>query len=186
MGPVPWVTGDVDGNMSVSIRDARHSAADREWIQHAHNEYLNDLTRVNMNTGLFPVFGDFGDREPDIMARWFADDSSHALIILQNDRPVGFALVSRPPVNVRDEVDYRLAEFFITASARRLGIGGNAAALIFGRFAGRWEITEFTRNNAAVAFWRAVVGKYTGGRYRESVANGEVRQVFRSDNRERG
>lgn len=169
--------------MTVSIRDASASAADRQWIQRTYGEYLNDLTAMNMNTGMFPVFGqsgEFGDREPDLMARWFADDSSHPLVILQDGRPVGFALVSRPPVNRRTEIDFRLAEFFVTASARRLGIGSNAAVLIFSRFAGRWEIIEFLRNTGALAFWRTVVGKYTAGRYRESVANGEVRHVFKS------
>lgn len=169
--------------MTVSIRDARHSPADRQWIQRTYAEYLADLTASSMNTGMFPAFLDsaeFGDREPDLMARWFADDSSHPLVILQNDRPVGFALVSRPPVNQRRELDFRLAEFFITSNARRLGVGRSAATLIFSRFAGRWEITEFLRNTAAVAFWRSVVGRYTHGRYRESVANGEVRQVFSS------
>jgi predicted acetyltransferase len=169
--------------MTVSIRDARDSAVDRQWIQNAYGEYLADLTSSSMNTGMFPAFGnssEFGDREPDLMARWFADDSSHPLIILQNDRPVGFALVSRPPVNQRNDIDFRLAEFFVTASARRLGVGASAATLIFSRFAGRWEVIEFLRNTGAVAFWRAVIGKYTSGRYRESVASGEVRHVFQS------
>ncbi len=97
-----------------------------------------------------------------------------------HDRPVGFALVSRPPVNRRTEIDFRLAEFFVTASARRLGVGANAATLIFSRFAGRWEVIEFLRNTGAVAFWRNVIGKYTSGRFREAVANGEVRHVFQS------
>ncbi len=169
--------------MTVSIRDARDSQVDRQWIQNSYGEYLADLTSSSMNTGMFPVFGksgEFGDREPDLMARWFADDSSHPLVILQNDRPVGFALVSRPPVNRRNDIDFRLAEFFITAGARRLGVGESAATLIFSRFAGRWEVIEFLRNTGAVAFWRTAIGNYTAGRYRESVANGEVRHVFQS------
>jgi predicted acetyltransferase len=59
-------------------------------------------------------------------------------------------------------------------------VGASAATLIFSRFAGRWEVIEFLRNTGAVAFWRAVIGKYTSGRYRESVASGEVRHVFQS------
>jgi len=169
--------------MTVSIRDARHSPPDQQWIQESYGEYLTDLSGASMNTGMFPAFSktaEFGDREPDLMAHWFADDSSHPLVILHNSRPVGFALVSRPPVNRRNEIDFRLAEFFVTASARRLGIGASAATLIFSRFAGRWEVIEFLRNTAAVAFWRHVIGKYTSGRFREAVANGEVRHVFQS------
>lgn len=163
--------------MPVSIRDAQHSAHDRTWIQRHYPEYLNDLSDLSMNTGMFPAYH---EREAELLARWFADDSSHPLIILKDDRPSGFALVSRPPRNQRSEIDFRMAEFFITPQVRRLGIGRDAASLIFSRFAGTWEVTEFLYNKPAVAFWRSVVAQYTNGRFRETMAHGEVRQVFRS------
>ena len=50
--------------------------------------------------------------------------------------------------------------------------------LILDRFAGRWEITEFQRNRAAVQFWRGIVSSYTRGDYIERVADGEDRQNF--------
>jgi predicted acetyltransferase len=133
-----------------------------------------------MNTGMFPVVGEFGDRQPDMLARWFADDTSHPLVILKQDLPVGFALVSRPPLNLRHQLDYRMAEFYVMKAARRRGVGHDAACLIFRRFAGRWEVLEYQRNEGAVAFWRAVVSDFAQGRYRESVSNGEVRQLFSS------
>jgi predicted acetyltransferase len=164
----------------VSIRDALHSPHDRSWIQKSYAEYLEDLSQLSMNTGIFPAAGEFGEREPELMARWFADDSSHPLIILKNDRPVGFALVSRPPRQHRATIDFRLAEFFVKTSERRLGIGREAALLIFNRFAGTWEVSEFLYNKPAVAFWRSVVSEFTRGRFRESTAHGEVHQVFTS------
>jgi Predicted acetyltransferase len=130
-----------------------------------------------MNTGLFPAYA---EREPELMARWFADDSSHPLIILKDEQPVGFALVSRPPRNRREQFDYCMAEFFVVASARRRGVGRDAAHLIFNRFAGNWLITEFAYNKAAVAFWRAIISDYTGGRFRETLAYGEIKHMFRS------
>jgi len=173
--------------MFVSIRDARGSKEDRRWIQESYKEYLDDLTRINQNTGMFPAFrlqGDalfeFGDREPDMMARWFADDSSYPLVILRDQQPQGFALVSRPMMQ-RATVDYRLAEFFIARQARRRGIGREAAELIFNRFDGRWEVVEFLRNQVAVAFWRNIVAQYTHGRFQESVRQGEVRHTFRTE-----
>jgi predicted acetyltransferase len=42
-------------------------------------------------------------------------------------------------------IDYRMAEFFICGTSRRLGIGRTAVNLILNRFAGRWEITEYLR-----------------------------------------
>ena len=174
--------------MFVSIRDARSSKSDRQWIEGSYKDYLDDLTRVSLNTGMFPAFGgfngdsgaEFGDREPDIMARWFADDSSYPLLILRDKEPQGFALVSRPTMK-RSDVDYRLAEFFIVKRSRRSGVGREAAELIFNRFDGRWEIVEFLRNQAAVAFWRNIVGHYTHGRFHEAVMHGEVRHTFRSE-----
>jgi predicted acetyltransferase len=77
-----------------------------------------------------------------------------------------------------NSADHRLAEFFVTKSARRLGVGREAAVLIFNRFNGRWEITEMLRNQPAVAFWRDVVGGYTHGDFRESIQQGEVRHLF--------
>lgn len=166
--------------MPVSIRDAQHSESDRAWIQKQYTEYLDDLSRMTMNTGVFPASGEYGEREAELMARWFADDSSHPLVILKDERPVGFALVSRPLRNQRSRTDFRMAEFFITSAARRRGAGRDAANLIFNRFAGSWEIMEFLYNKPAVKFWRSVVGQYTGGRFQESVAHGEIRQVFNS------
>jgi predicted acetyltransferase len=164
--------------MTIRIRDAKHSPADRSWIQSQYLEYLEDLSQLSMNTGMFPAVGEYGERESELMARWFADDSAHPLIILQNDRPCGFALVSRPPRNQRDQIDFRMAEFFVALDVRRLGVGRDAARLIFDRFAGTWEITEFLYNQPAVSFWRAIVNDYTQGKYRESSVHGELKQVF--------
>src|SRR5689334_19119223 len=140
-----------------------------------------------LDAGIFPVYGEFGQREPDLLARWFADDRSHPLLILQSGRPVGFALVVRPPGRPAgagsQAPDYHLSEFFIQQRYRRLGVGREAATLIFNRFAGRWEVTEYLRNAGAVAFWRRVIGAYARGKYQERVADGEVRQTFTSVSR---
>lgn len=166
--------------MPVSIRDALNSPRDRQWIQAQYPEYLEDLSQLSMNTGIFPSSQAV---QTELMARWFADDGSYPLVILHNDHPAGFALVSRPPRNRREHVDFRMAEFFVALKSRRLGIGRDAARLIFDRFAGSWEITEFVQNKAAVSFWRSILVEYTGGKYRETVAQGEVHQSFTSGNR---
>jgi predicted acetyltransferase len=160
----------------VSVRDARASPADRLWIQSVYRDYLDDL---NPGTGLFPRLGEIGHREPDQIAHWFGDPNTYPLLIMRGDEPVGFARVVRLlTVKAQPRVDYRLAEFFITRTRRRLGIGQTAVQLILSRFAGRWEITEYLRNAVAVSFWRRVVGTYTKGTYSERIMNGEVHQVF--------
>jgi len=168
--------------VAVSIRDAKRSPDDRKWIQGVYPDYLSDLAMLN--TGIFPMLGEHGHREPDLLARWFADDRSHPLLIVKGEQPAGFALIVRPPPSpqVRPVIDYRLSEFFVLHKARRLGVGRDAATLIFNRFAGQWEVTEYLRNAGAVSFWRRVIGHYTDGAYTERTADGEVRQFFRSVN----
>jgi len=166
--------------VTVSVRDARPSESDRLWIGGIYREYLDDLSV--QNTGLFPMLGEIGHREPDQIARWFGDRTAVPFVILKSDERVGFALVARGGASApgRTPIEYRMAEFFIVRASRRLGIGRTAVQLILNRFAGTWEITEYLRNPAAVSFWRRVVAGYTHGRYQERVVNGEVRQVFDS------
>lgn len=165
---------------TVSVRDARASESDRRWIQSVYRDYLDDLAP---DTGIFPVLGEVGHREPDQIQRWFGDPNAFPLIILKASEPVGFAMVARAARNLslaQPRVEYRMAEFFIARTRRRLGIGEMAVQLIFSRFAGRWEITEYLRNTGAVSFWRRVVATYTRGSYQERIVNGEVRHVFES------
>jgi predicted acetyltransferase len=165
-------------SVTVSVRDARASDSDRRWIQSVYRDYLDDLAP---DTGIFPVLGEVGHREPDQILRWFGDPSVFPLVILKAEEPVGFAMVARAaPSAAKPRIDYRMAEFFITRTRRRLGIGATAVQLILSRFAGRWEITEYRRNATAVSFWRKVVAAYTRGSYQERIVNGEVRQVFES------
>jgi predicted acetyltransferase len=166
--------------MSVSLRDARHSLEDQKWIQRIYPEYLEELAEVSHHgTGVFPVHGEHGGREGELLARWFRDERSHPLVILERGVPVGFALVSRPLVpRAEGAAQYRMAEFYVGRNHRRRGIGRAASALIFSRFAGAWEVGEAQSNSEAVAFWRRVIQGYTHGRYRERLSEGEVRQMF--------
>src|SRR5881397_933820 len=60
-----------------------------------------------------------------------------------------------------------ISEFFILRRHRRRGVGTETARLVFDTFRGKWEVTQLTRNVEAQAFWRRVIGGYTGGRYEE-------------------
>jgi predicted acetyltransferase len=165
--------------VTVSVREARSSQSDRLWISSVYRDYLDDLSALN--TGLFPILGEVGHREPDLLARWFSDRNAFPLVILKATERVGFAMVARTSGPAGSSAaEYRMAEFFISRASRRLGVGRTAVQLILNRFAGRWEITEYLRNPVAVSFWRRVVSGYTRGQYQERVINGEVRQVFDS------
>lgn len=163
--------------MTVSLRDARAHVHDQEWIEKVYKDYLDDLGLLA--TGIFPALNEVGHREPDHLQRWLVDRSAALITILDDQQPAGFAMVVRETQGSR-EADYRMAEFFIERRHRRRGVGRSAVRLILDRFAGRWEILEYTRNPAAVQFWRRVVADYTRGKYRERVNAGEVRQYFTS------
>jgi predicted acetyltransferase len=168
--------------MAVSVRDTRQSRSDRRWIESVYRDYLNDL--APLGTGIFPILGEIGHREPDQLASWFADSSAQILTILHNDQPVGFAMVRiGQPLATRTSIDFSMAEFFIARDWRRRGVGQEAVRLIFDRFSGRWHIMEYLRNPGAVSFWRRVVNSYTEGRYQEQTRDGEVHQSFISNAR---
>lgn len=162
--------------MTVSLRDARENTSDMQWIEEVYRDYLDDLGL--MNTGLFPVLGDIAQRDREPLHRWQLDRTALLITILDDHKPAGFAMVAREQHSQHS--DYRMAEFFIDRAHRRRGIGRSAVRLILDRFAGRWEIVEYTRNPGAVQFWRSVVAGYTHGQYRERSGNGEVRQYFTS------
>ncbi|MCC7460988.1 MAG: GNAT family N-acetyltransferase [Gammaproteobacteria bacterium] len=171
-------------NVTVSVRDARSNRSDRRWIESVYRDYLNDL--APLNTGIFPILSEVGHREPDQLARWFADSGAQILTILRGAEPAGFAMVRLGgQFPGREPVDFSMAEFFIDRRWRRHGVGQAAVRLILDRFAGRWEILEYLRNPGAVAFWRRVLGAYTGGRYQERIVNGEVLQYLDSGNTRR-
>jgi predicted acetyltransferase len=164
----------------VSIRDVRHSKQDRLWIQSVYGEYIDSL--ADLNTGLFSVLGAGNPHEDEIFANWFSNDQSHPLLIVKGRDSVGFALVTRPriPLAGGKVANFRMSEFFVRKPYQRVGIGRDAATLIFDRFAGDWEIVEYQRHPGSIAFWRRVVAVYSGGQYTERDHNGEVQQRFAS------
>ena len=165
--------------MSVTLRDSRSSRDDREWIRSVYRDYLSELSVSK--SGLFPVLGEWDARESEFLVGWYADPTSRPFVILSHGERVGFALVSRPPAIGAAGDRHRLSEFFVVTAARRRGIGSSAAALLFHRFAGEWEIIEDEHNRAALAFWRRVISSLTAGRYREIRSGGEVRHLFQVD-----
>jgi predicted acetyltransferase len=160
----------------VTLRDARESHADREWIRAVYRDYLSELSASK--SGLFPALGEWPAREDEFLAGWFNDPSARPFVILADGQRAGFALVARPPEFPRRTADYRMAEFFVVGEARRRGVGAGAATLLFTRFTGQWEVVEDEYNRPALAFWRRVIGRHCDGRYIETREAGEVSHRF--------
>jgi predicted acetyltransferase len=165
--------------MPITIREARASQADRDWIEETYGEYRADLTADS--TGVFPSLTVTGQGVAEILQGWFHDDRCTVFIVLREQEPVGFAVVQRGLSNAGDaKRNFRLSEFFIRKPYRNKGVGRGAAMLIFARYAGEWTVPEQSRNPGAIRFWRRVVSEFTNGRYREQRGQGEVAHSFTS------
>jgi len=162
----------------VTLRDARDSPEDCAWIRAAYRDYLSELSASR--SGTFPALGGWPDRNEEFLSGWFLDPGAEPFVILADGLRAGFALVVHRSASDGLQAGYRMSEFFIARAARRRGVGARAAALLFSRFQGDWEVLEDEGNGAALAFWRRVIGTQTAGRYRETRQAGEVCQRFRT------
>ncbi len=78
----------------------------------------------------------------------------------------GFALISERADQAHHTGPGRAVdEFFVMRCFRRRGVGEQLARLMFDTYRGYWQVTEIGPNQPAQAFWKKVVGRYTGDRY---------------------
>jgi predicted acetyltransferase len=116
-----------------------------------------------------PDSGRFPD---EIIDGCFSDACRHPFLLRIDGRLAGFAIVDTRSRLTDDPGVRDVAEFFVARPKRGRGVGAEAARILFDRFGGRWEVRQTTRNTAAIAFWRKVIERYTGGRFEESMHDG--------------
>ncbi|NLR74298.1 GNAT family N-acetyltransferase [Leeia aquatica] len=139
--------------------------------------YLHDLSEF---TDFYQLGAD-GAWSPDYLPTWLAEDDPQVnpFLFWLDAQPVGLALVgARPFPHMRQDVDYRLSEFFILRHYRRCGVGRRAACALFDRLPGRWEMLQLPANTAATAFWKRVLTDYTGGQFDTLIIDGDPAQRF--------
>ncbi len=88
----------------------------------------------------YPELSDYADR-----------DDHAAYLVVDGDRPVGFALAARDGAAV-----WHVEEFFVIHGARRRGVGADAARQLLASRPGRWTWTVRPENPEALAFWERV------------------------------
>lgn len=118
--------------------------------------------------------GEFGYRYLDHYWATNPDDERFPFFIRVGGKICGFALVRLKGGR------YSMAEFFVMRAYRRGGIGSQAARAVFDRFPGDWDVWQLASNLAAQAFWRKVVGDFSGGAFTELSDAQGVGQAFRS------
>lgn len=121
--------------------------------------YQHDLSDV-WDQDLDP-HGDYGYP----LDRYWQQAGAVPYVVTVDGRWAGLALVD-PDVRL-PAGDHWLAQFFVMKKYRRRGVGRAAACAVFDRHPGRWQVGQMPGNEPARAFWRRVIGDYTGGRFAE-------------------
>lgn len=104
------------------------------------------------------------------LSTYWTDSRRRAFMFRAGLEPAGFAMVRAD--HEEPEVDYSVGEFFLLRKFRGRGVGERLAGELFDQFPGRWEVSQLVLNQAAVAFWRKVIGRYAGGRFEERKSEG--------------
>ena len=141
----------------VSLVEA--STADQPVLRRLMQLYCYDFSGF-IETPINPD-GTFGDTE--FIEDQFGPDHQTFVIRIAGDI-CGFAVVtacgSASPVN-------DMAQFFVLRGRRRDRVGEAAAAQLFAKFRGPWEVRVIEQNTRARAFWRAVIDRFTCGSFDE-------------------
>ncbi|MCS7055622.1 MAG: GNAT family N-acetyltransferase [Thermoflexales bacterium] len=112
--------------------------------------------------------GAFTDEDFPATWRRSRGDAFHPFLLRVQGAWAGFAFVGEGSyIRPSEDRHWLMEEFFILRKYRGQGLGRWFAVQLFDRFPGVWEVGEIYENTDAQAFWRRVIGCYTGGRFEE-------------------
>ena len=123
------------------------------------------------------VVNDAGRYDYAHVDEYWTEPGCHPFLVKVGAELAGFVLVKEASY-LGQAATRVIDEFFVMRKYRRRGVGREVARRVFDRLRGRWEMRETPHNVAAQAFWRTVVGEYTGGRFEEIVKDGRPIQAF--------
>jgi predicted acetyltransferase len=146
----------------------------REALRRLVPLYVHDLSQWTDHYRL----DEDGRWQPDYLDDFLARPDCAAYLLREDGAAAGFAWVGGGDFpHKADDRDWRLAEFFVAAPFRRRGLGRAAASDVLDAHAGSWQLEVVDGNDAALAFWRDVLGRR--GPFVEAVGDGDT--VFRFD-----
>jgi predicted acetyltransferase len=99
---------------------------------------------------------------PHLERYWREPDRRFPFLIRRGGELAGFALAMRGSPMSIDPADLDVAEFFVLRRHRKSGLGRQAAMALWDHLPGHWIVRVADCNRAALPFWTAVVGAYTG------------------------
>ena len=97
--------------------------------------------------------------------KYWEDENSFPFIVRYQNEMVGFVIVDKKGCSA--EIDFNMAQFFISRKFKGKGIGRYVALQCFDRFRGVWEVMVMPGNEGAYRFWRATIKKYTNNMFTE-------------------
>ncbi len=95
------------------------------------------------------------------------DELRHGFLLKIGGNWAGLTLLHRGAFLLEDTEMMDVVEFFVMRKYRRHRAGEAMARAVFDRFPGRWEVRVHVANLPAQAFWRGIIGRYTGDRFEE-------------------
>lgn len=98
----------------------------------------------------------------------WSTDERHPFLFRVDGKLAGFAIVDRRTSLDGERDVWDMADFFVLRRYQHQGIGERAARALLDRFRMRWEIRVMRGNLGALAFWRRVVDRATGGQFEET------------------
>ncbi len=138
------------------------TAAARSIISNLMELYLYEFSAVDGR----PI-GEDGCYGYATLDAYWSEAGRYPFLIKVDGRLAGFALVMEQRILDGHSPGHLIAEFFVLRAYRRRGVGASIAAELFDRFPGPWWVSEHAGNAPALAFWRTVIGRYTGNVYQE-------------------
>lgn len=130
--------------------------------------YIHDLSEI------FAVeLGPDGRFGYDKLPLYWADPvGRHIFLIKYGRRVAGFAMATRGSPASHNPTDLDVAEFFVLRAFRRVGVGRQAASMLWDTIQGQWVVRVVETNEIGVRFWSDVVRSYTSGVFGESTMAG--------------
>lgn len=137
-------------------------AENKLLLEHLYQLYLYDLSAYTManvgSDGLFPA---------PCLCTYVANPGHAAFCFRLDHAVIGFALVSQRNLFAPGLAGCTCDALFVLRQYRRKGYGQAAAHAMFNQFPGHWHVFARDVNVPGCTFWRAVVDRYTQGRYHE-------------------
>jgi predicted acetyltransferase len=156
------------GATRLNIEVKRANIDERPILRHLMELYQYDFSEfIGTDVSHFGLYDYFY-----LDHYWVAPERSPFLVRVDG-KLAGFVLVSRYNYLTGEKDAWVISEFFILRKYRHQGVGEYVARWIFDGHHGAWQVSEINENQAAVTFWRKVIGRYTHDNFEEHILDNQ-------------